>query len=357
MSWLNRNWQDSLTVLGAIAFGSLLLAVAAFGRPISRTAPDDIPYTQTGEFGYSAPIAGATGVYDGSTGARTGDPVFLRLSDSLSATFTYRVAAGEGVALVAGGTSRLTAELTSANGWKRTIILADETPFRGTPVTVTGAIDLNWVRAQVESLERQTGLQNQSYSLAVVPQIHTEGTLRGEPFAADFSPRLPLKLDQFDLHLPTRDAADADPLSPVVQTALKQGRSEANMLPLLFIELPVAAARWLAVVLGMVCSIAAAGAIVAMQGGRWLPQARPPSEIEARYGDRVVTVRGLARSRGRIIDVASEDDLIHVAESEGCPILRETGPDELAYFVQAGETTYRFQAETKPASAVRTRAA
>ena len=347
MTWFNRNWQDSLTLLGAIAFGSLLLAVAAFGRPASRSAPDDIPYTQMGEFDYSAPIGGATGVYDGAAGARTGDPVFPRLSDSVSATFTYRIAGGEGVAMVAGGTSRLTAELTNANGWKRTIVLADEAPFRGTPVAVTGIVDLGWVRAQVESLERQTGLQNQNYSLAIVPYVHTEGSLRGQPFAADFSPRLPLKLDEFDLHLPPWGEADPDPLNPVVQAALKHGRSEANTLPLLFIELPVAAARWLAL-LGMVGSIVAVGAIVAMQGGRWAPLTRPLPEIEARYGDRLVTVRGLARSRGRIVDVASEGDLIHVAESEGCPILRETGPDELAYFVQAGETTYRFQAATKP---------
>ncbi len=356
MSWLNRNWQDSLAVVVALACASLLLAVAAFGRPSSRSAPDDIPYTQTGQFSYSAAVPETAQVYDEAAGALTGDPVFLKLSDSLSTTFTYRVAGGDGVALVVGGTTRLTAELTNADGWKRTIILADDAPFRGTPVTIQGGVDLGWVRAQVALLEQQTGLQNQSYSLAIVPHIHAEGTLRGQPFAGDFSPRLPLKLDEFQLHMPARGSADPDPLNPAVQAALKHNRSEANTLPLLFVELPVAAARWLAL-LGLAGGLAAAGGIAAMQSGRWIPLSKPRSAIEAVYGDRVVSVRGLARSRGRMIDVTSESDLIQVAENEGCPILRETIPDEFAYFVQAGETTYRFRVDSSPVRTTRARAA
>ncbi len=58
-----------------------------------------------------------------------------------------------------------------------------------------------------------------------------------------------------------------------------------------------------------------------------------------------------------MIDVTSEDDLIQVAESEGCPILRETVPDEFAYFVQAGETTYRFRVDSSPVRTTRARAA
>jgi hypothetical protein len=67
-------------------------------------------------------------------------------------------------------------------------------------------------------------------------------------------------------------------------------------------------------------------------------------------------VRGLTRWPGLVIDVASDDDLRRIAESEGCLIMEESGPASRAFFVQVGETLFRFQAVGKPAP-MRTRAA
>jgi hypothetical protein len=355
MSWLHRNWQDSIAVLAAIALGSLLLGLAAFGRSSSRAVPDDLHYAQSGQFSYSAAVPAGAAVYDGAEGATTGDPIFLRLSNSLSTSFTYHVAGDEGAPLVARGTASLAAELTTPNGWKRTVVLAEETSFEGTTLVMSGAVDLDWVRTQVASLEQQTGLRNQTYTLSIVPRVHTEGTLQGQAFATDFAPRLPFKLDEFDLHLPARTEADPDPLTPVLQSALKHGRSEPNPLPLLFMQMPVMAARWLAV-LGFLASVGGMCLVAATLRG-WLKlPADPVSNFEARYGMHTMKVRGLTRWPGLVIDVASDDDLRRIAESEGCLIMEESGPASRAFFVQVGETLFRFQAVGKPAP-MRTRAA
>lgn len=355
MSSVIRNWQDTIAVLAAVALGSLLLGLAAFGRPPARAVPDDIQYAQSGQFSYAAAVPAGSGVYDGAAGATTGDPVFLRLSDSLSTSFTYHVTGGDGARLAAGGTYALTAELTNANGWKRTVVLADQARFDGTTLVARGTVDLNWVRTQVASLEQQTGLRNQTYTLAIVPRVHAEGTLDGQTFATDFEPRLPFKLDEFDLHLPARADADPDPLAPVLQSALKHVRSEPNMLPLLFIELPVVAARWLAI-LGFVISVSGVCVIASTLRG-WLKLSTDPvSAFEARYGRHILKVQGFSQWQGTVIDVASEDDLGRIAESEGCMIMEESGPGTRALFVQVGETVFRFPAVGKPAP-MRSRAA
>ena len=78
-------------LLGAAIVGalSLFLGLIAFARPTAVAGTQSVAYEQQGRFGYSADSPEGF-VYD--TGkARTGQPVFLRLSRSVAFAFTYRL--------------------------------------------------------------------------------------------------------------------------------------------------------------------------------------------------------------------------------------------------------------------------
>ncbi len=70
-----------------VATASAFLAFLAFGRPASLSGAQTIAYKQEGTFAYSAAAKDGF-VYD-KGGARTGQPVFLRLSKAVDVTFAY----------------------------------------------------------------------------------------------------------------------------------------------------------------------------------------------------------------------------------------------------------------------------
>lgn len=346
MNGFTRNWQDTATILGAVAFGSLLLAIVAFGRPASRSVPADVAYRQAGEFAYWAAAPDA-GVYD-NVNATTGDPVFRRLSDSLYTRFTYRITSERGV-VAADGTYRLVAEIGNTNGWKRSIELQPGTSFTGTSFAVEGTLALGDVQALIDALESQTGIHSEFYSLAIVPEVTVSGTVAGQPFTGEFAPRLAFKIDPLQLQLPARSANEVDPLTPSNEGLATWRRNQSNTVPLLFFDLSVVTARWLSL-LGVACALIGVVALVGA-AGEWLEaDGDPVARIAAKYGPMLVSVSGMGESSRAVVDVTSIDDLAKLAEREGAVILQEARPGHHACFVQVGEVTYRWQALSRSAS-------
>jgi hypothetical protein len=323
-----------LIALGILAFAALLLAALAFTRPAERAVQADVGYVQSGAFSYSA--AAPPGVYD-TDGARSGDAVFLRLSNRVDVSFTYRASADQPAQF--GGTYRLSAEISDGAGWRRTIALQPETTFHDGAFSANATLDLPQLLAQVEAFEKQTELTGQHYTLAVVPQVMLSGTLAGQDIQDTFAPRLEFRFDKVRMQLVSSVGA-ADPLQPTKAGLLEVPRNEPNALTLLGLSLEIATARRLAVV----------GLLLALSGGlalsvalRRLTGSDEAARIQIEYGPLLLDVRaGALEACGQVIAVATIADLAKLAEREGRMILHQADGGH-RYFLQDNGVTYLYQ--------------
>ncbi len=331
--------QLAAGALGVMAAVSVLLAAFAFSRPARHQTTAQLRYQHHGSFVYTAAARG--GVYDGE-GATTGQPVFRKLADKVSISFDYGLA-GDALTGVRGD-YRLDAVVSHEDGWTRTVVLAPETPFTGDRVTMTGVLDLQKVQALIDALQQQAGISSQTqrrYRVSVVPTVKLTGTLGGAVFQDTFAPALKFLLDPVELQLDRGGSEKADQLSPTTAGMVTQTRTVPGHLSLLAWQPQVVAARQVAVA-GLV--IAALGALVLAILTRRAERVEEPSRIRARYGPLLVTLRGSdLGTKGRLVEVASIEDLVKVAEREGRMVLHEQTGSTHDYFVQDVDVTYRYR--------------
>ena len=343
MNPLLRDWQDTLSILAATALGLGVLAWVAFNRPATHEVPANTPYSQSGEFQYTA-AAGDGRIYD--TGeATSGEPVYRRLSDAVAFRFAYAFE-GAGAADV-GGTYQLVAELGDQSGWRRTIALTPETTFSGKEFTAEGVLNLAEAQELISILETQSGVKNDRYSVTVTPRVHISGRIAGTPFEDTFSTAaLAMELDSVQLRLARGSGTDPlDQLAPNAEGNVTTRVRRANSIDLLVVDAPVGAAR--------VLSLAGLG-LVLIAGGWFviaLVNQRAGSRLEGgtKLKSPLVMVQGkVPATRARVVDVTSLDDLGRVAAQSGAVVLQEARPGFHAYFVHDGELTYRYQAMGMP---------
>jgi len=333
------NKTDLVIILAILALASFLLAGFAFTRPTTRTLQDEITYRQTGTFSYSA--AAPTGIYAGDR-VQPGEPIFRRLIDEVTVSFDYQFVADRPANLR--GTYRLLAQLSHPNGWKQAIELQPETGFSGSRFNVSGVINLAEVQALIDSLEQQTGLQSQQYTLSIVPEVFVQGIFAGQELQAEFLPRLKFRFDKLQMQLAEDRSAASDtknPFKPSQQGLLMQPREAANTLSLLGFQLKVWTARLVALS-GLILSL---GGILVVS--LLMFEARQGSELsrlQAKYGPLLITVRSVdPGSDSRMIEVGSIEDLAKIADRNGCMILHQTQGTIHHYFVRDGEVSYRYR--------------
>ena len=346
MQQLLRNWQDTLSVLAAAGIAFLGLAWVSFNRPPHHDVPANLPYSQTGQFAYSAPAADGR-VYD--TGeATSGEPVYRRLSQQVAFQFSYKLESTPKAS--ATGTYKMVAELGDKNGWKRTIELTPETNFAGTDFVASGLLDLSQVQSLIAILEEQSGVKNDHYSVEIRPEVNIAGSIKGTAFKDTFTPSLPMAIDPLQLRMDAQSQNDK-PLAPRTDGLVSTLVSEANSIRLLAFSLPVAAARAIALAgLGIVVSLVGWLLIAAVQSRT--NEAPGIASQGGRLRSPLVNVRGsVPTPRMRVIDVASLEDLGRIAARIGGVVLQEARPGYHAFFVHDMEITYRFEAVTADAQA------
>lgn len=340
MSHLSRNKADLLFALATLTLASLLPALFAFTRPLTRTLYDDLTYQHSGVFSYSAPAP--PGIYD-TDAVQTGEPIFRRLITLVTVNFDYRFEADQADNLA--GTYRLMAEISNSSGWKWAIELQPETAFSGPTFTTSSVVDLSRAQALIDSVEQQTGLPPQQYTLTIAPMVVISGSLADQSLRDAFSPRLVFQLDNLQMQLVSNSSGTADaadPLKPSQPGLLKRAREAPNTLSLLGLTLQVSTARQVAVLGGVLALAGMLGlGLLMFQAGHGDEIAR----IQAKYGPLLIAVRNndLAAS-GRVIEVASIDDLVKIAERDGRMILHQADGSSHHYFIQDNNLTYRYQA-------------
>ena len=322
-------------LLGAAVLGvlALVLGIVAVRRPLTRRASQEVGYTQTGAFRYTA--ATPPQVYDADH-ASTGEPLFLRLSEAAPVSFEYRFTSA--APRDGGGTYRLLARLGQDNGWQRTLELVPEKSFTGDSFTVSGVLNLVQVQELMRTVEQQTGVRPQKATVAIVPEVRVSGTLGGAPLQAAFAPALTFRYDP--LQLVVEREGREDPLKPSKGGAVRRMTDAPNRLSLLFVGGTVRQARALALT-GLVA--AALAGLVALLLRYQTGRAAEPTRIRARYRALLLQVRGDDPSAGtRVIEVARIEDLAKLAVQDGRMILHRDDGAVQHYSVVDGDLVYRY---------------
>jgi signal peptidase I len=322
--------------LTALACASLLLAIFAFTRATTRAVPDDISYEQTGTFSYSADAP--DGVYETGS-AQTGEPVFRQLSGTVAVQFVYRLATDQPADLR--GSSRLAAEISDGSGWKRAIELQANTDFSGSTFNASGKLDFARIQALIDRYEQQAEIQRQQYTLAVVAHVSLAGTLDGQELRDEFAPRLEFLFDRQQLQVAQSSGGTNSPFTQSQQGMLKRSSQRPSTLALLGLALEVASARRIA--LTGLC-LAVSGAFMLGFLLRRAAQIDEPTRIQQLYGRLLIALHDSEPGAGSpLVDVATIDDLVKLAEQHGVMIMHARHGAEQRYFVYDGTLTYRYR--------------
>jgi signal peptidase I len=347
MDYAGTSREAVFFVLAVLAFVSLLLGAFAFTRPTSLTVADDITYEQIGEFSYSA--AAPPGVYD-TGGVQTGDPVFRNLTSAVTVDFIYRLAADRPTDLR--GTYRLTAEVSDISGWKRRIELQPETTFSGGTFTASRGVDLARVQALIDSFEKQTALVRPQYTLAVVPEIIIQGSLAGQDLRDEFAPRLEFQFDKLQMQFAKDGSRATDPLKPLQKGLLKHSTTQPNTLALLGLTLEITTARTLAMA-GLALAVSGLLLFGLLMSGA--AQGDVAVRIKLKYGPLLIAIReSELGASGRVVDVATIEDLAKLAEQTGHMILHTESGAAHRYFVHDGDMIYRYEIGSREEAALAT---
>lgn len=329
-------------LLGALAVlaSAVVLGAVSFSRPTTRVQRTQRSFSHHGTLSYDA-AAPEGPVYE-SERIRTGDPVFMDLTDTLDVAFEYRLAPGP--LRDVDGSAALSLELAAGNGWQRTIPLG-EAPIDGTEASVDAVVDLTEVRRLLGEVESATGVRSSSYSVAFAAAVELTARAADRPVERRFDSRYQLQLDQKQLR-PTTEAepvvTDGVAVVPTTTTGTVPVEVERDgSFSVLGVTVGVAVARAAAV------ALAGAALVIAVSAALLLRGAGPRSESErtaSRHRRRIVEVDGgEAGDAHTIIDVASAGALFRLADHHDRLVMHHRSPDGDTFLVDADETLYRYR--------------
>ena len=325
-----------LFAVAVLALGSLLLSLAAFTQPTTSLTPREIPYQQSGAFGYHA--AAPPTVYAGGN-LTTGDPVYDALVPTLDVAFGYKFASLKPAQ--ATGTVSLALEVSEPNGWSRRLPLQAETAFEGNEVIANGTVDMRTVRRMIALLEGATAVDRDAYWVDVIAEVNLDGEVDGHTFQASFLPRLPFALDDHELYLRAGDSlddADSDPTQAMAEGSVTYVGVEPATLTILGLDIPVAAARAASVV-GLLIAVAA-GVLLGLPAFR-ARRGGQASRILAEYGPALVSLSSPPQAApDQVVEVQTFDDLAHLGERTGRTIMYLMVYPEHHFYLRDGDALF-----------------
>jgi len=339
---------DFLIFGAGLLLASAAVAAVAYTRPLVTHGPASIPYAQGGAFSYSSSTASGP-AYPGGR-VVTGDPVFIRLVQSVDVRFAYRfsTAAPHEIA----GSASLVAKITSSSGWAKTLVLEPSTPFIGDHAVLAGRLTLGPLLAMLLRLERTTAVGG-SYSLSLVPHVSISGQVAGVRTRARFSAPLPFTFGPLELQpiLSSGASSSTQPATGSSGTVLSPSSTGSvigtvqrpRALAFGPARISVATARWIAaggLALGISLLLGALGFLA-----RASRRGDMAGEILGRYRRGLVTVARAPRpSPSGLVEVELDDmeTLVRIADRYDRMILHENMKGADTFSVPEDGVVYRF---------------
>ena len=326
--------EGGLYLFGFFALVFLGLSIYAFIRPLTRPA-DTIQYQQESHFTYSA--TGTPGIYDTEV-VRSGEPVFPRLTCFLNIGFTYNVL-GDQLQGVSGSHQLIARVMDEQSGWQRTLPLNQTTAFSGNSFSSVSTLDLCQAVTLVNTLEQETGLRANTYTLEIITQVAMTANAAGNQISDSFEPRLVFKFDEVHFFLSTPKGQD-DPLNLSKQSSAANFNIEESTLAILGWKPAIGTVRVIAL-LGLAFSLS--GLLLTSSSIFMTARQSQDASIRLRYGPLLVNVyeRNFAPA-ATLIDVTTIDELAKLAERHSTVILHMTLNSLHCYLVQCNGITYRY---------------
>ena len=326
--------EGGLYLFGFLALVFLGISIYAFIRPLTRPA-DKIQYQQESHFTYSA--TGTPGIYD-TEQVRSGEPIFPRLTCFLNIGFTYNVV-GDPLQEVSGSHQLVARVMDEQSGWQRTLPLNQTTAFSGNSFASVSTLDLCQAITLVNTLERETGLRANTYTLEIITQVAMTANAAGNQISDSFEPRLVFKFDEVHFYLSTPKGQE-DPLNGSKQSSADNSNIEESTLSLLGWKPAIGTVRVMAL-LGLAFSLS--GLLITSSSIFMTARQSQEALIRLRYGPLLVNVyeRNFAPA-ATLIDVTTIEELAKLAERHGTVILHMTVNFLHCYLVQCNGITYRY---------------
>jgi hypothetical protein len=340
---------DSYIIFIAVIFlSSLILGIAAFRKPLSVTISQEIPYDLSGSFNYTAKAP--TGIYD-TDSVQTGDPIYMSLTREFSVNFSFKLTTND--LHGANGSIMMNAFVRDPHGWNRTIELAPQRSFAGSTVDVSGKVDLSEVMVMIESLEEQTGFSRADYTLVIQPTVVSEAKINNDVQLDEFSPQLTFRLDGQQMYLKSTEIGTTETaqLLPTENRFYTHEYEMANVISILGLDIKIELARW-ASVIGVVFSLL--GFAFTLLSYTQTARKGEAAVISLRYGGMIVDIKkGVRVDDHNLVEVGKIEDLARFAERAGVMILHEYRWKRHVYYVQDGNSLFRYKPKSIKQNAFR----
>ncbi len=331
----------------AVLTVTALVSVALFALPRVRgateTATERIPFTEHGTFSYGRTVEG--GVYDYDR-LEAPEPLFRQLIDELPFQYQYELipsAPGAELSDVV-GSYRLRAELSQANGWKRTFEIQPTMLFGGGQFNTSVTIDLGEVDRQIELIEQSTGIISKLYTLRVIADVTAQGRLDGLPFTRELQQTLEFRLTALQLQFDPGTSELEVTTTASVGRPIEVGREIT--VPMLGYKIAYATMpRFSVAGFGLVALGSLAIALATLATWRSGEAAR----IRAAHGRLMVEIdQEEIDLAGRPMGVNQIDDLVRIAQWTGLPIMHREGEQFDEYFILARDAAYLYTSWKRP---------
>jgi hypothetical protein len=265
-----------------------------------------------------------------SGAVRTGDPIFLQFVHQLHVQVAYSLTASAPAQVA--GTQQVLLRLSGPTGWSRTLPLSGVKHFAGGHTSASVTLDLNNLQSLIKKIQTLTGATG-GYTIAVVPQVHVNGTLAGQPLATSVNPVLNFKLTPPQLRSSVTGA--------VQHGAVATTSTEAGSLDVAGASVSVKTLREIALG-GVLLSVLAAVLLFVL-----IKRSEPFGEagrIQAQYGHLIVPIAGTADDLAWApFDVPNIEALVRLAEACDRLILHYREDTLDTYLVNDEGTVYRYQ--------------
>jgi signal peptidase I len=325
---------NPIVFVGGALIVFTVLTVVAFVKPTSGPVPHSIPYRQSGAFSYDG--RAKSGPTYASGRVTTGAPIFTQLVDELDVGFRYRFESSATHAV--NGIGWLTAQVTSSNGWKSTLMLQPKKVFSGDSVKLSGAMNLKYLIDLTNRVQAATGV-SMGYSLTVTPHVRVAGATGGVPMRTSFSPTYEFAFASTELQ----------PLSTSVVAPTQSGAATTSIVHaaragVAGISLKVSTLRLIAAI-GLTAVIALLlGYIFGMGGGL-----EPASTVPYRIRRLLISVDKIDWDHDApVVDMPSLEELASVAERYERAVLHTVNQAEEIFGVAEDGVLYRFKVAVAP---------
>jgi hypothetical protein len=310
------------------------LGVIAWGQPATTMVTRSRPIVHTGQLGYQQSVA-TPGVYEDNK-IRTGDPVFLSVATTLTATLDYQLGFDPGPVT---GTVTSTVRIAATNGWSRQLPLGEAETIQSPHVDRSVSLDLGALLRLAHAAENRAHASFGSYTVTVVHHVDATGTVAGQQVTTSTQPQLRLTLtgEQATLQREAGAAASGTAVPTADTTTVSIPRATPTTVPVLRWDVPLGAAR------GATIALAAAALLLAALARRQRQQ--PAPSPRTLLGDRLIEVSHVDSRDLPVVEVDDHTALARLADRHDTVILHTAqGPDDLFVLI-ADQTLYRLRTQ------------